>query len=226
MYWGCVGTMEDTKLQDYYGARALEYEQIYDREDANYQQELALTGQVLKELARDRSVLEIACGTGYWTNIAAGTAKRIVAVDIRPEVIAIARQKNLPPEKVTFAEGDAYKLDRLSGTFDFGLANFWFSHVPKNKIGAFLTGLHKRLTPGATVFIADNVYVEGRGGQLVRKDGSEDTYKIRQLSDGSAHEILKNYYSYEQLRDLFEPVAKDVTIFAGNSIWYVSYTVA
>ncbi|WP_239623998.1 methyltransferase domain-containing protein [Paenibacillus sp. H1-7] len=212
-------------LENYYGARAHEYERIYYRDDPNYQQELTILAASLKEQSRDRNVLEIACGTGYWTAIISETADHIVGVDIRPEVIEIAREKGMPKDKVRFIVWDAYQIEEIEGSFDLGIANFWFSHIPKNKIEDFLTGLHNKLTAGSRVFMADNVYVEGRGGQLIRRDHSEDTYKLRELSDGSQHEVLKNYYSYEELRDIFEPVSEDLNIFMGQSFWYVSYTV-
>ncbi|GAA4838293.1 hypothetical protein GCM10023310_15040 [Paenibacillus vulneris] len=215
---------DDTKMRDYYGARADEYERIYRRDDPNYQQELAMLRSTLASLTKDRSVLEIACGTGYWSQVIAESAERLVGVDIRPEVIQIARAKHLPSGKVTFLEGDAYHLEPIEGQFDFGLANFWFSHVPKNKIDQFLTGFHRKLAPGAKVFMADNVYVPGRGGELIVKEHSEDTYKLRELADGSKHEVLKNYYDYNELSDIFKPYAADLRIFIGGSFWYVSYT--
>ncbi|WP_231506489.1 class I SAM-dependent methyltransferase [Paenibacillus sp. UNC451MF] len=217
--------LEDTRMQDYYGARADEYESIYRRNDPNYQQELSLLRSTLQSLTKDRSVLEIACGTGYWSQFIAESAARLVGVDIRSEVIDIAKAKNLPHGKVTFLEGDAYNLDSIQGSFDFGLANFWFSHIPKNKIEHFLTGFHRKLLPGANVFIADNVYVPGRGGELIIKEQSEDTYKLRELADGSKHEILKNYYDYNELYEMFKPFSTDLKLFVGSSFWYVTYTV-
>lgn len=216
---------ENSMLQDYYGARAFEYEKVYHREDPDYQQELSLLITNLKALLKDRIVLEVACGTGYWTKIASEVAKHIVGIDIRSEVIEIAIEKKLPLDKIEFMIGDAYKLDKLERSFDFGLANFWFSHIPKNKIDDFLEGFHKKLKQGARVFMADNVFVKGRGGDLIIKENSEDTYKLRELSDGSKHEVLKNYYSYNELHEIFEPITEDLNIFVGKSFWYVNYTV-
>ena len=89
----------------------------------------------------------------------------------------------------------------IQGEFDYGLANFWFSHIPRNRIESFLQSFHERLGSGTQVFIADNVYVPGRGGELITPTDSEDTYKRRELADGSKHEILKNYFSYEELNE-------------------------
>ncbi|MBD0381952.1 class I SAM-dependent methyltransferase [Paenibacillus sp. WST5] len=210
-------------MQDYYGARADEYERIYKREDPDYQQGLTMLAQAMTNVVRGQRVLEVACGTGYWTQFAAEVADHITGVDIRPEVLQIAKAKPWPANKVALCVGDAYRLEQVEGEFECGVANFWFSHVPKNRIDEFLEGFHHRLGAGASVFMADNVYVPGRGGELIRKDDSEDTYKRRELADGSQHEIIKNYYSFEELHDIFKPYVKHLNIFVGSSFWYVSY---
>ena len=101
---------EKKSMQAYYGARAEEYERIYHREDANFQEELAHLSAIIKKQVEGRRVLEIACGTGYWTQIAAETASQIVGVDIRPEVLHIAESKPWPKGNASFIEGDAYEV--------------------------------------------------------------------------------------------------------------------
>ncbi|MGQ7884297.1 methyltransferase domain-containing protein [Paenibacillus sp. WC2504] len=217
---------EKEGMQDYYGARAAEYERIYAREDADYQQELAMLADIVKRQVTGSRVLEVACGTGYWTQFMAETAKHIVGMDVRPEVLQIAAAKSWPLHNTSFVEGDAYRLSEVQGDFDYGIANFWFSHIPKNRLDSFLQGFHERLGRGARVFMADNVYVPGRGGELITSEHSEDTYKRRELADGSKHEIIKNYYSYEELNEIFKPLSEHLRIFVGSSFWYVSYIVA
>ncbi|MFC5450448.1 methyltransferase domain-containing protein [Paenibacillus aestuarii] len=213
-------------MQDYYGARAEEYERIYHRDDPDYQQGLILLRHAMTGVVRGRRVLEVACGTGYWTQAAADAAEHILGVDIRPEVLQIAKAKPWPAGKVDFCIGDAYRLDQVEGGFNCGVANFWFSHIPRNRLDEFLESFHRRLGHGATVFIADNVYVAGRGGELIRKEDSEDTFKRRELADGTQHDIIKNYYSYDELNDIFKPYAKHLQVFVGSSFWYVIYTIA
>ena len=67
----------DSSLQDYYAARAREYERIYARPDR--QADLRKLEKLIPDALRARSVLEIACGTGYWTQHLARTAKGVVA---------------------------------------------------------------------------------------------------------------------------------------------------
>ncbi|RPI69055.1 MAG: class I SAM-dependent methyltransferase [Geobacteraceae bacterium] len=76
------------------------------------------------------TVLEIACGTGYWTKFIAPSAAHIVAVDSAPETIRIAKER-VPEGIVQFVVGDAYALPVHLGEFSAAFAGFWFSHVPK-----------------------------------------------------------------------------------------------
>ena len=153
----------------------------------------------LREALRARHVLEVACGTGYWTACAAGVALRVTATDASLAMLAEAREKPLPANVELLAR-DAYDLHDLPSDFDGGLATFWLSHVPRARLRAFLDGFHARLVAGAVVYLADNVYVPGVGGELLPADRAGDTYKVRRLTDGGRHRVLKNYFSQEELR--------------------------
>jgi len=210
--------MDDTK--EYYSKRAEEYEKIYHRDDPVRQSELDKIKNELSVCFKGLNVLEAACGTGYWTETISKAAKTTLSFDYSPEVIEIAKSKKLDAE---FIIDDAYRMDNIRGNFNAGCANFWFSHIPKNKITVFLNCFHKKLNPGSPVFMADNVYVEGIGGKLITKPGYQDTYKLRVLSDGSAYEIIKNYYNEDELKDIFSPHAESLETYFGNCFWRIKY---
>ncbi len=86
----------------YYRARAAEYDDWffrrgrYDRgRDFNEQWtgELAAIRESLARLGPFDSALELACGTGLWTQELARNARRVVAVDASPEMLAFNRQR-------------------------------------------------------------------------------------------------------------------------------------
>lgn len=212
-------------LEDYYRKRAQEYEEIYRRPDPVRQQEQKEMGAALRAALAGKSVLEVACGTGYWTQVASETAAHITAVDAAPEVLAIAKAKTWPLQNVNFRIGDAYDVQHIPGSFNAGLAMFWFSHIPKARLAAFLQGFHVALGKDAHVFIGDNMFVEGIGGPLLHKPGLEDTFKVRTLSDGSSHEILKNYYSREELHSILSPFASDLSLEQRSCFWWAHYRV-
>jgi ubiquinone/menaquinone biosynthesis C-methylase UbiE len=216
---------EETDLNPYYDFRAPIYEEIYHREDPGQQEELEKIASFVKERLCGRRILEIACGTGYWSEKASESALHLTGIDSSVEMLGLARRKRWPPGKVKFLEADAYELDGVAGDFDAVLANFWLSHVPKSRMEKFLDDLHRRIGTGGLVVMADNVLVEGLGGRLCKPEGSNDTYKIRELPDGSEHFVLKNYYSYEQLQGIMDPWADKLEIHKGSFYWWLSYNV-
>lgn len=212
------------RMQEYYNQRAREYEAVYHRDDPVRQKELTEIGDTIEEAMRGRRVLEVACGTGYWTHYAAKNAEHITAVDAAPEMLEIARSKNLPQEKVDFQLGDAYGLDRIDGHFDAGLTMFWLSHVPRARLQEFLRGFHAKVDQGSIIFLAENMLQEDVGGELIRKPDIEDTFKRRTLADGSVHDILKNYYDRSELEAIFSPFTHNLRIEMGTCFYWVQYT--
>ena len=84
--------MQDDLL-NYYSRRASEYEAIYDKTER--QTDLQILQRQIKEYFSGVNVLEVACGTGYWTKFIAENANSVLAIDFSEEVLEIAKAKNL-----------------------------------------------------------------------------------------------------------------------------------
>jgi len=213
-------------LEDYYGRRAAEYEEVYSREDPVARLELDAISAAVGTWVSGRRVLEVACGTGYWTQPASRGALSISAVDVSKEMLEIARRKKYRCD-VSLHMADAFAVPFRPGSFGGGFANFWVSHVPKKRLRAFVEDFHRTLDPGSSVFFADNVYVDGLGGELVSNGSDENTYKVRRLRDGSRHLVLKNYYSEAELSAIFGATAAvdsgSLEVFYGKRYWHVRY---
>ena len=95
-------------LADYYARRAPEYERIYQKPER--QEDLRTLRARVAQTFAGRRVVEIACGTGWWTEILAGTAHSVTATDINDEVLAVARAKGLDRARVSFQRCDAFDL--------------------------------------------------------------------------------------------------------------------
>ena len=197
-------------LEKYYARRAAEYEKIFDKPER--QADLARMRVDIPGLFVDQRVLEIACGTGYWTPLIAEQAESVLATDYNEEPLAIAKSKTYRKGNVSFAQADAYALPGWKNKFSACYAGFWWSHVPLGRIEAFLKGLGKALEPGARVAFMDNRYVEGSSTPISRKDSDGNTYQTRRLADGSSHEVLKNFPTRQELRARL-----------GNELRYVEY---
>jgi ubiquinone/menaquinone biosynthesis C-methylase UbiE len=188
-------------METYYARRAAEYESIYAKPER--QADLARMRKDIPALFTGERVLEIACGTGYWTPLIAAQAKSVVALDYNEETLAISRTKKYPKQNVRFERGDAYALPDWKDKFSAAYAGFWWSHVPLSRLDGFLRGLHRALGHGAIVAFMDNRYVEGSSTPISRRDAEGNTYQQRRLADGSTHEVLKNFPTPDELHERF-----------------------
>jgi demethylmenaquinone methyltransferase/2-methoxy-6-polyprenyl-1,4-benzoquinol methylase len=211
----------ESVIAGYYAQRAQEYERIFQKPER--QDDLRALRSFVLEAFAGRHVLEVACGTGYWTQILSRSAASVTAIDVNSEVLEIARAKPRHGAKVAFRREDAYALPSFPRKFSGGLAGFWWSHVPKALLRSFLTGLHQAFAPGATMAFIDNAYVEGSSTPLSRRDTNGNTYQRRTLDDGSTHEVLKNFPTEEELRCALEGLATNVRVGFLPHYWIVTY---
>jgi demethylmenaquinone methyltransferase/2-methoxy-6-polyprenyl-1,4-benzoquinol methylase len=208
-------------MASYYAARAREYERIYHKPER--QDDLRKLRDFVESSFVGTDIFEVACGTGYWTEILARSAKSVMATDINEEVLAIARSKSMDARKVEFRIENAYTLPELPQKFTAGFSGFWWSHIPKAKIECFLRGFHRVLAPQARVVLIDNLYVEGSSTPISRTDEDGNTYQTRRLDDGSEHEVLKNFPTESELRAAVEPLASNVRVEFLQYYWILSY---
>ncbi len=187
----------EATLKEYYAARAREYERIYAKPER--QADLGRLKELLPPIFANLRVLEIACGTGYWTQFLVREAGSIVAVDANSETLEVAAEKTWPSGRVSLKVADAYSLPDDLGMFDAAFAGFWWSHVAVRDRSRFLNSLDRRLVPGAKVLFLDNRFVEGNSTPVLPPDDEGNTYQRRRLDDGSEHVILKNFPSASEL---------------------------
>lgn len=213
-------------MEAYYRDRALQYENIYHRDEPSRQMEQVELADAVREALAGKTVVEVAAGTGYWTEPASQTAKRIVATDINRSVLEVAGATKNFVSPVDMVVADAFDLPFKPDSFDGGMANFWFSHLRKDQRQTFLDRFHRVLRPGATVFMADNMYNEGVGGELIGLPGDENTYKVRELHGQKTPPILKNYPTPGELQELFghyDPNFSQGNMHFGKHFWHLTY---
>jgi ubiquinone/menaquinone biosynthesis C-methylase UbiE len=208
-------------MHAYYSARAAEYDKIYLKPER--QPNLREMEAWVSRVFDGRLVLEVTCGTGYWTQFFAPCAAKVVALDAADETLQIARGR-VPPDKVEFIKGDAYDIPVPAESFDAAFAGFWWSHIPLDRVKQFLTGLHKVLKPGATVVLIDNRFVQGSSTPISEQDANGNTYQTRPLSDGSAHRVLKNFPSRDELLRTARRFSQSATYREWDYFWALEYT--
>lgn len=214
-------TSDESHMCSYYAARAAEYDNVYLLPER--QRELRSIEQWLPPIFADKKMLEVACGTGYWTKFIAQGATQVMALDVTPETIGIAK-KRVTQKNVQFILGDAYALPRFDTKFDAAFAGFWFSHIPKQRRSEFMHGLYSTLKPGALVVMLDNRHVDDYNSPMIERDNQGNTYQRRVLSDGTTYRVLKNFPSEAELRILAADFGKEVSFTSWQSYWAFTYS--
>ena len=184
----------------YYRARASEYDEWflrqgrYDRGEAHRQAwfgEVAALKQALLEARPRGHCLELACGTGIWTEVLAQHCDAVTAVDASPEVLSINREK-LSSSSVRYVEADLFTW-RPEETYDFVFFSFWLSHVPQERFAGFWDMVRGALRPGGRAFFVDSLL---ENDSTARDHGPLDTSGVveRKLNDGRRFQIVKIFY--------------------------------
>jgi demethylmenaquinone methyltransferase/2-methoxy-6-polyprenyl-1,4-benzoquinol methylase len=189
----------------YYRARAGEYDEWflregrYDRGPAHRDEwlgEVETVRAALRDAKPSGAILELACGTGLWTQYLAGRAARLTAVDASPEVIALNRARcNAGNVEYVVADLFAWTPQAL---YDVVFFAFWLSHVPAARFDAFWQMVRAALRPGGVAFFVDSAqHQEGTA-----RDQEVDSGGVvrRRLNDGREFDIVKIFYGPDDLR--------------------------
>lgn len=204
----------------FYAKSASNHDRVYDKPERQDDLE-AMRGHVA-EVLRGHTVLELACGTGYWTRILAEAADKVVATDINPEMIAMAELRKLPADKVTLRVADAWDLPDDLGDFTAVFIGFWWSHVKREEQERFLGGLKKRVGKDIFIVLLDDAYVEGSSETVCRTDMEGNTYQIRVAPDGLRYEIPKTYPSDSALRKKLASSVREIKIVRLEYLWLLT----
>lgn len=170
---------------DYYQARASEYDEAYAGADSPLQH-LDPVLDLLALLPAGGRVLEVACGTGQWTQHLARRFADVTALDTSADALAIARQR--APAGVRWVREDVFRFGS-EAPFDLVFAAFWLSHVPWSEWPRFWSRLAALLVPGGVVVCVDET-ADGLAGKETWSAGTEDVV-TRSLADGRTFQVAK-----------------------------------
>ena len=208
-------------MKNYYAQRAATYEQIYTKPER--QKDIQALRDSLEAYFDSRNVLEVACGTGYWTQYIAKLANFVHATDINQTMLDHARVKLDGHTNITFGMADVFDQTlELQKTFDAFFAGFLWSHIKREEQALVLANMRRLVGNGASFVLVDNNYVEGESSPVARTDLDGNTYQLRQQEDGSRVEIVKNFPTDSFLRKKFAPFTRDIRIQRSTYFWTLS----
>ncbi len=206
MTWG-RGVVDE---QIAYWARAGEYDEWFFRKgryDRGEQwnrlwfDEVETLRREVESLPRCETALELACGTGIWTERLCCIGGRVTAIDASPEVIEINRGK-LPGAAVNYRQEDLF-LWEPEAQYDLVFCSFWLSHIPPEELDGFLAKIRRAAKPGGTVFVIDSLPDDASSAADAEPKDSSRTVEHRKLNDGRQFQVVKVYYQPRELEAMF-----------------------
>ena len=208
-------------MKAYYKERAPVYDEVYSYPER--QEDLRFLEEYIPGQFEDRDVIEVAAGTGYWTQFIAPRSRSILATDANTEVLREMERRSIG-NSVQKQVVDAYSIDELPGTYNGAFAGLWLSHVPKQKIPEFLGKVHQLLCPQATVMFIDNSVAQCTRLPLSHADEDGNTYQDRTLENGKTYRVLKNFPTQSELMEVAGKLGTDHKFIELEHFWLFQYS--
>lgn len=196
--------------RSYYRARAPEYDEWwqrrgrYDRgeeETVEWNRQVSTIEAALAAFGPTGDVLELAGGTGWWTERLAATAESLTVVDASAETIERNRAR-VGRADVDYVQADLFEWEP-DRTYDAVFFSFWLSHVPRARFAEFWSLVERCLVPGGRAFLIDSrndPQAPTAGGDPYVAQYETDLH-LRRLADGSEFRVVKVMYEPDELNE-------------------------
>ncbi|MDO8485141.1 MAG: class I SAM-dependent methyltransferase [Candidatus Limnocylindrales bacterium] len=194
----------DAEMLAYYEARAPEYDDWYLRRgryargpihDAAWDAELDAAGRWLDDLPIRGEIVELAAGTGWWSPLLASKGE-LSLYDAASAPLERARGRLVAHGlRAHLHVRDAWaEPDRQ---VDAVFTGFWLSHVPRDRLDAFLGVVRRWLKPGGTFAFIDSLF-DPQSSAADHPTPADDA-SVRRLDDGREFTIVKVYHEPRDL---------------------------
>jgi ubiquinone/menaquinone biosynthesis C-methylase UbiE len=105
-----------------------------------------------------KEALEVGCGAGAFSRLLAETSERVLAIDLSPNMIRLAREESARFSNIDFRVADVLTLELPDNRFDCVATIATLHHMPAAQV---LPKLKRALKPGGVLLILDLLQTEG-----------------------------------------------------------------
>ncbi len=132
-----------------------DFDRIALLSDKNWNHNAHYHGYLMNHIPEQcRHILEIGCGTGEFSRLLAGRAERVLAIDLSPQMIRLAKARSKLYPNIDFIEGDVMEYQLPDNQFDCIATLATIHHLP---IETTLRKIRKALKPGG-IFVCLDLY--------------------------------------------------------------------
>ena len=136
--------------REFWSKVAQKYDRVVDLQFGGPMTRSMVRERVAKE-GRLGNLAEFGCGTGFYTQVLAGKADSVVATDLSPGMLALAKDQ-IKAANVTFQVEDCQKTSLPDEAFDTAFMSLVIHLTEPDKT---LAEMHRILKPGGTLIIAN-----------------------------------------------------------------------
>ena len=192
---------------EYYRVRAPEYDETFR---GSHDPSLVAA---LDACGPGGRVLELACGTGAWTEaIVRHNIESLLAVDAAPEMLAFHERRIRDP-RVRREVANLFAWEPPA-RFDIVTFAFWLSHVPPARFETFWRMVDVALEPHGTVLFVDQ---DDRAASWEEIGGDSDYPTVaRPLSNGRTMTAIKVYHRPDRLEARLRSLGWDISVRAAG----------
>ncbi len=197
--WRTSGTSRRRSLVEFTGERL-----VPGQVDQDLLNEHLARYAFAARLARNKRVLDVACGMGYGSAELAKVAARVVGLDVSDEAVNAAREA-YPQPNLQFIAAPAQSIPFDDGSFDLVVAFEVIEHL--EDWPRLLAEARRLLAPG---------------GQLIISTPNKEYYaESRRLSGPNPFHVHE--FTYEEFRGELEKVFPSVALFVQNHVGAISF---
>jgi ubiquinone/menaquinone biosynthesis C-methylase UbiE len=191
----------------YYRERAGEYDDWWFRRgrydhgpepNARWFSDVAKAHAALEHFKPTGDVVELACGTGLWTERLLGDVTSVTAIDGSPEMLELCRTRVADP-RVRYVQADLFAWEP-ERTHDACFFSFWLSHVPEERFQEFWAKVRRAVRPEGRVFFIDSLRHDLASAVDHELPEPENPVMLRRLADGRGYHIVKRFYEPQALQ--------------------------
>ena len=167
---------------------------------------------LLKHIPQNcENALEIGCGTGTFARLLAKRCRRVIALDLSPEMIRVARLRSKEFDNLEFHQVDAMSWEFPTSHFDYICSIATLHHVQQRDL---LIKMKNALKPGGVLVVLDLVNSTSLFELMLDVIGLAVSPSLRLIHNGrlrppaavrkawSQHGKHDSYSSISEMRDL------------------------
>ena len=182
----------------YYDERASEYEDAYIKGTGTasipdpevFRREAVRLAGIVERFARG-SIVDLACGTGFWLPHYASQCSSITLIDQAARTLDESRKKVAAlglADRTEIIHGDVFSSSIGEHAYDCALVGFLLSHLTEDGEARLFELLERALETTGRFLILDSAYSAERA-----KFNAKVERQGRRLNDGTPFEIYKRY---------------------------------